>query len=333
MKTKFTILGAGSFGIALAKLIANNKNFEVSLWSALENEINELKLHGENKKYLPGIKLLKNEINLTTNLEDIQNSDFIIFAVASSFVRKIAKMVNEFLPKNCIIINIAKGLEENSFKRMSQVIFDETGNENNVVALSGPSHAEEIARFIPTTMVAASKNLKTAKFLQKTLSSPVFRIYINEDIVGVELGGALKNIIALAVGICDGLGLGENTKAALMTRGIIEIERLGITLGAKQQTFTGLSGIGDLIVTCTSLHSRNLRTGILIGQGKNSKDALNEIGMVVEGFNATRVAFQLSQKLKVPMPIVSELYRVLYENESAKTAIGKLMNRPVKCEY
>lgn len=330
---KFTVLGAGSFGIALSKLIASNKNFEVTLWSAVENEISELKLNGENVRYLPGIKFLKNEVNLTTNLKDISSSNFVIFAVASPFIRKVARMVSEFLPKNCIIANIAKGLEGESFKRMSQVISEEIKCDDGLVVLSGPSHAEEIAKFIPTTVVAASENLKAAELLQKTLSSAVFRIYVNSDLIGVELGGALKNIIALAVGICDGLGLGSNTKAALMTRGIAEIGRLGVALGAKSQTFAGLSGVGDLIVTCTSLHSRNKRAGILIGKGESVKTALKEIGMVVEGFNATGVAFKLSNKLKVYMPIVSELYKVLYENKDAKDAINVLMKRPVKHEY
>lgn len=333
MKTKFSVLGAGSFGIALSKLIANNKQFEVNLWSALEEEIYELKLHGENKKYLPGIKLLKNEVNLTTNLNDVYGSDFIIFAVASSFIRKVAKMSKNFIQKNSIIINIAKGLEKNSFKRMSEVIFDEIGHENEFVALSGPSHAEEIARFVPTTMVAASNNLKTAQILQKTLSSKTLRIYINDDIIGVELGGALKNIIALAVGICDGLGIGENAKAALITRGIIEIKRIGTALGAKSQTFAGLSGLGDLIVTCNSMNSRNKRAGVLIGKGKNIKSAIGDVGMVVEGYGATETAFKLAQKLKISTPIINELYAVLYQNENAKVAISNLMNRPIKHEY
>lgn len=332
MKTKFAILGAGSFGIAMAKLIASNKNFEVTLWSALNDEINELIMNGENKKYLPGVKLSKSEVNLTTNLHEISNSDFIIFAVASSFVRTIARTIKNFLPTNCIIVNLAKGLEETSYKRMSEVISDEIGCENNLVVLSGPSHAEEIAKFVPTTVVAASKNLKAAEIFQKTLSSSIFRIYINNDIIGVELGGALKNILALAIGICDGLRLGENSKAALMTRGIVEIVRLGVALGAKPQTFSGLSGLGDLIATCTSLHSRNRKAGILIGQGKEIETALKEVGMVVEGFNATKVAFNLSQNLKINMPIVKELFKILYKGEDVKKAVNELMNRPVKNE-
>lgn len=333
MKTKFSVLGAGSFGIALAKLIASNKQFEVNLWSALEDEIYELKQHGENKKYLPGIKLSENEVNLTTNLNDIHNSDFVIFAVASSFIRKVAKTVKSFLPQNSIIINIAKGLEKNTFKRLSETIIEETDRNDKFVALSGPSHAEEIARFVPTTMVAASNNLEAATILQKTLSSQTLRIYINDDIIGVELGGALKNIIALAVGICDGLKVGENTKAALMTRGIVEIQRIGAALGAKPQTFTGLSGLGDLVVTCNSSNSRNKRAGVLIGKGESVETSINKIGMVVEGYAATETAFHLAKKLKISTPIVDELYAVLYEHESAKKAMVNLMSRALKCEY
>lgn len=332
MKTKFAVLGAGSFGIALCKLLSSNKNFEVVLWSAVESEIADLLENCESKKFLPGIKLSCEEVKLTINLNDISDADVVIFAVASNFVRNVAIRVRSFLKEGCLVVNIAKGLEKNSFLRMSQVILSELGSDKNFVALSGPSHAEELANLVPTTVVAASKNLKVAESLQKILSSSVFRIYVTDDVVGVEIGGALKNPIALAVGICDGLNLGSNTKAALMTRGIAEIGRLGVKLGARSSTFAGLSGVGDLIVTCMSLHSRNKRAGVLIGQGKSVFDALQEVNMVVEGYSTTKVAFELSKKCGIYMPIISELYEVLYSGKNARDVMYNLMTRPVKHE-
>lgn len=333
MKTKIAVLGAGSFGIALCRLFSRNKDFEVILWSAIDEEIYELLKFGENKKFLPGIKLDSSEIKLTTDLNEIIDADYVFFAVASAFVRNVTRMVKKFLKNECVVVNISKGLEKNSFKRMSEVIIDELGEDVNFAVLSGPSHAEEIARFVPTTVVVASKNLKLAENLQRVFSSSVFRIYVSDDMVGVELGGALKNTIALAVGICDGLNLGENAKAALMTRGVVEIGRLGVKLGAKSQTFAGLSGIGDLIVTCISCHSRNHKAGFLIGKGFSIKSALNEVKMVVEGYYTTEVAFNLAKKLGVSMPIIAELYEILYCGKNAETAIGRLMTRPVKHEY
>ena len=333
MRIKFAVLGAGSFGIALCKLISRNVGFEVVLWSAVEEEIVDLLKNGESKKFLPGIALNQNMMKLTTKLSEISDADIVVFAVASKFVRDVANRVKNFLKRDCIVVNIAKGLEEHSFKRMSQVILDVLGKNQKFAVLSGPSHAEEIAKLIPTTVVVAATTVQTAEYLQKILSSSIFRIYVSDDMVGVELGGALKNPIALAVGICDGLKLGENVKAALMTRGIAEIGRLGVKLGAKARTFAGLSGVGDLIVTCTSFHSRNKRAGILIGQGKSVLNALNEVNMAVEGYLTTKVVFELSKKCGVSMPIINGLYEVLYYDKSAKSVMFNLMNRPVKHEY
>lgn len=331
MKKNIAVLGAGSFGTALAKLIAGYDDCNVILWSVVRDEIQNIITHKENKKCLPGVIINTNCIKLTTNSKDILCADIVIFAVASNYVREVAKKVAGYIKKDAIVVNVAKGLEQGSLKRLSEVICEETNN-NSFVALSGPSHAEEIARAIPTTVVVASKDINIAKKIQDALNSSIFRLYVNEDLVGVELGGALKNIIALAVGVCDGLKLGDNTKAALMTRGITEIGRLGIAMGAKSQTFAGLSGIGDLIVTCTSMHSRNRRAGMLIGQGKSSSGALAEVGMTVEGYFATKAAYELGKKENVCMPITEQLYKVLYENGDIEEALNNLMSRPVKHE-
>ncbi len=331
MKTKIAILGAGSFGTALAVLISGYDNCEVTLWSAVCSEIEDIKKNKENTKLLPGIVIDTQKIKLSTNISDITNADIVIFAIASIYVRKVASQASSYIKKGAIIINVAKGLEQNSLKRLSEVICDEIPG-HSFVALSGPSHAEEIARAVPTTIVAASIDIGVAEKVQDILNSAILRLYVNEDIIGVELGGALKNIVALASGICDGFKLGDNTKAALMTRGITEIGRLGVKMGAKTQTFAGLSGIGDLIVTCTSMHSRNRRAGILIGQGKTAKEALREVGMTVEGFVATDAAYKLATKNNVSMPITESLYNILYRNENIKYVLKNLMNRPAKHE-
>ena len=331
VKKNVAVLGAGSFGTALAKLINGYNEFNVILWSAVSDEIQNIIKDKENKKCLPGIIIDTESIKLTTRAQDILCADIVIFAVASSYVREVAKKMAGYIKKDAVIVNVAKGLEQGSLKRLSEVICEEI-KDRPFVALSGPSHAEEIARAIPTTVVAASKDINVAEKIQDALNSSIFRLYVNEDLIGVELGGALKNIIALAVGICDGLSLGDNTKAALMTRGITEVERLGVAMGAKSQTFAGLSGIGDLIVTCTSMHSRNRRAGILIGQGKSSSEALAEVGMTVEGYFATKAAYELGKIENVCMPITEQLYKVLYEDRNIEEALNSLMSRPVKYE-
>lgn len=327
---KIAILGAGGFGTALAKHFSD-KGQQVILWSAVKRELEDIQEHHENTKLLPAIPLNLDLIHLTENLNDINEAFVVIFAVASPWVGSIAMESASHIKKDALVVNVAKGFEENSFKRLSEIIQAAVPG-NPVIALSGPSHAEEIARRIPTTIVAASENLKAAQQIQEIFSSPYFRVYVNDDVIGVEYGGALKNIIALCAGICDGLELGDNTKAALMTRGIAEIARLGIAAGAKRETFAGLSGIGDLIVTCTSMYSRNRRAGILIGQGKSAQEAIKEIGMTVEGYIAARVGVKLAQKYDVSMPITEQLYQVLYHGADTNQAIENLMGRPARKE-
>ncbi len=332
MVKKIGILGAGSFAIAISKLLSSYDDYEIVLWSALEEEISNIKKDKQNVKFLPGIELNLNKVYLTTKIKDLNDLDMIIFAVSSKYVRSVAKKISNNINENTLIVNVAKGLEEKTFKRLSEVIFEETKSEN-IVVLSGPSHAEEIARFIPTTIVASSKNVVLAEKVQNILNSSFFRVYVNEDVIGVEIAAALKNIIAIAVGICDGLKLGDNPKAALITRGLIEIARFGIFMGAKPTTFAGLSGIGDLIVTCTSLHSRNRKAGFLIGGGLKVEDALKKVNMTVEGYFATKIAYEFSKLKKISMPITEQLYKILYENGSVTNAIESLMNRKAKHEY
>lgn len=318
------ILGAGGWGTALSILCVHNGN-SVSLWSPFPEELEAIGKDGENKKLLPGVKVPK-ELRLTGDLAGAEGADAVVLAVPSFAVRQTARRLRGILRPGGVLVNVAKGFEEESQKRLSDVIEEELPG-CRVAVLSGPSHAEEVSRGIPTAVVAASKDEKTALLVQDLFMAPNFRIYVNSDVVGVELGGALKNIIALAAGVCDGLGLGDNTKAALMTRGITEMARLGVALGGSEKTFAGLTGIGDLIVTCTSMHSRNRRAGILIGKGLTAKEAIEKVGMTVEGYRATLAAYRLAKKLGVEMPIVNECYRVLYENKDPGAAIRDLMGR------
>lgn len=319
------ILGSGGFGLSLAVMAEHCGKHNVTVWSKFQSEIDEIRTHGEHIHKLPGVPISES-IVLTSDISCVKGCDMLIFGIPSSFVRDIAKEAAPYTDDKMIIVNTGKGLEEGSLKLLSDVIAEEI-NTDKIVVLSGPSHAEEVARCIPTTIVAASKNLSAAEYVQKTLASDCMRIYINEDVAGCEIGGALKNIIALCVGICDGMGYGDNTKAALMTRGIHEIARLGKAAGAKVSTFCGLTGIGDLIVTCTSMHSRNRRAGILIGQGISPKEAVEKVG-TVEGYFCCKAAFELSRKLGVEMPITEQLNEILFHDGDVRKSLGKLMNRP-----
>lgn len=324
-----TILGSGGFGISLAVTL-QKYGHDVCLWSPFQDEIDNIRLHGENRKLLPDVAV-NNNILLTTNLESVNNRDLVIFAVPSFATRETAKKIAPFISDNTIIANVSKGIDEGTLLRLSQVIEMEIP-QKSVVVLSGPSHAEEIARGVPTTIVAACQNRDNAQYVQDVLMNTNLRVYVNDDIIGVELGGALKNIIAVCAGVCDGLGLGDNTKAALITRGLAEIARLGRVMGARAETFTGLTGMGDLIVTCTSMHSRNRRCGIYIGQGMSADEAMNRVGMTVEGCVATKTAHQLAEKYGVEMPITNELYNVLYNGKDTKVALSELMGRPSRHE-
>lgn len=328
---KIAIIGSGSWGTALAILLYSNGN-NVSIWSFKKEEVEAIKSAGENKEFLPGI-IIPKEINVTNNeKEALEEADIVIFSTPSKFVRGIAKRFSPYLNSNQIIVNVAKGLEDTTLYTLSEVI-ESVIPQCNVCVLSGPSHAEEVARAIPTTCVVSSKNKEIAEQVQDVFMSPVFRVYTNTDIIGVEIGGALKNVIALAAGISDGLGFGDNTKAALMTRGIVEIARLGTAMGAETMTFAGLSGIGDLIVTCTSMHSRNRRAGILLGKGKSLSETLDEIHQVVEGVNTAKAAYDLSKKYNVVMPITEEINKVLFEGKNAKQAVDDLMTRDKTVEH
>lgn len=323
MKT-VAVIGSGSWGTALAIQLKRAGN-NVILWSFKEEEAAAILSERENKEFLPGIKL-DSDIVITSKDEDVTWADMIVFSTPSKFVRNMAKRFAPFVKENQIVVNVAKGLEKGSLLRLSQVIKEEIP-QCRVAVLSGPSHAEEVGRNMATAIVAASEDASVAEEVQNTFMTPMFRVYTNSDIVGVELGGALKNLIALAAGISDGCGFGDNTKAALMTRGLHEISRLGVAMGAKRETFAGLAGVGDLIVTCTSMHSRNRRAGILLGQGKTLKEALDEVHMVVEGVSNAKAAYELSKKLNINMPITHEINTVLYEGKDVKQAVYDLMTR------
>lgn len=322
------ILGSGGFGLSLA-VMAERYGHSVTVWSKFQSEIDDIRAHGEHLQKLPGVPVSE-QIRLTSDISCIKGCDMLVFGIPSLFIRDVARQAKPFVDEKMVIVNTGKGLEEGSLDLLSNVIIDELESEN-VVVLSGPSHAEEVARGIPTTIVAASKNLKAAEYVQDTLCNGGLRIYLNDDVIGCEIGGALKNIIALCAGICDGMGYGDNTKAALMTRGIHEIARLGVAMGAKTQTFNGLTGIGDLIVTCTSMHSRNRRAGILIGQGITPQEAVEKVG-TVEGYHCCKTAYELSRRIGVEMPIAEQLNDVLFCGGDVKKALDTLMGRPQKYE-
>lgn len=327
---KISVLGAGSWGTALALLLYNNGH-QVTLWSALADEVEMLREKREHASKLPGVKLPE-DMEITTDLKDsLENPDIAVLAVPSPFTRSTAHQMASFVRDGQIIVNVAKGVEETTLMTLSEIIEEEIPNAD-VCVLSGPSHAEEVGRGIPTTCVVSSRTRKTAEYLQSVFMSPVFRVYTTPDILGVELGGALKNVIALAAGTADGLGYGDNTKAALITRGIAEIARLGIRMGAKMETFYGLSGMGDLIVTCASVHSRNRKAGFLMGKGYTMKEAMDEVQMVVEGVYSAKAAKGLAEKYGVEMPIIEEVNKVLFENKAASEAVSDLMLRDKKVE-
>ncbi len=302
---KIGLIGAGSWGTALSKLAADNGH-EVTVWSIVKEEIEMLQENREHLDKLPGVKLPEN-ISYTTELAAaIEGKDMCILAVPSPFTRSTAAMMKPFVKEGQIIVNVAKGVEEKTLMTLSEIIGQEVP-QADVAVLSGPSHAEEVGKGMPTTIVVGAKTKETAEYIQNLLMNKVFRVYTSPDILGIELGGALKNVIALAAGIADGLGCGDNTKAALITRGIAEIARLGMTMGGKPETFSGLTGIGDLIVTCASMHSRNRRAGILIGQGKTMQEAMDEVKQVVEGVYSAKAAMGLAEKYGVEIPIIEQV--------------------------
>lgn len=333
---RVAVLGAGSWGTALAVLLAK-KGLKVRLWGRVEDGVREVQQSRENQRFLPGISL-PDSLEATDHLEyALQGVGAVVLSVPAQAVREVVRQYRSqlaALSASTIIINTAKGIETGSLKRLSEAIQDElpASFEQRIAVLSGPSHAEEVAQGLPTTVVAAAQTPDLAERVQDLFMHPRFRVYINPDVVGVELGGALKNVIALSTGISDGMGYGDNTRAALMTRGLTEIKRLGVALGAEPLTFLGLSGVGDLIVTCGSMHSRNRRAGILLGQGHSLPEVLSTIGMVVEGVETAKAAYHLAAKLQVEMPITQQIFQVLFKGQSPKDAVNNLMLRQRKHE-
>lgn len=333
MKAKIGILGAGGWGTALAVLL-NSIGHNIHLWEYRKEAALELSRTRENRDFLPGVNIPEN-IKITSDIEEtVTKKDLILFTLPSHTVRSVGEKISNFQFDNSFIVSCSKGIENNTLLRMSEVILETIPNfpKERIVVLSGPSHAEEVGRGIPTVVVAASTNTESAKQVQDIFMCPTFRVYTSKDVIGVELGGALKNIIAIAAGISDGVGFGDNTKAALMTRGIVEITRLGIAMGANSLTFAGLSGIGDLIVTCTSRHSRNRYVGEQLGKGKSLREVLESMVMVAEGVKTTQSANDLSKNYNVEMPITREVYRVLFEGKKPKKAVYDLMTRNPKVE-
>lgn len=327
---KIGIIGGGSWGTALAILLRNN-NHDVDMWFRNKEQVESIKETRENSKYLPNIKI-PDEITISNDIEEvIYKKDIIVLAVATHGVRQVLQENKRLFKNDQVIVNVAKGIENDTLSRISQIV-EEILPKNPYAVLSGPSHAEEVVLNMPTTVVSASEEKSIAEYVQDTFMSPNFRVYTNPDVIGVELGGALKNVIALGAGISDGLGHGDNTKAALMTRGITEIARLGEKMGANRITFAGLAGVGDLIATCTSMHSRNRRAGILIGKGMKTDEVIKTVGMVVEGIKTTKSAYELSKIYDVKMPITNEIYEVLYGNKDVKNSVVNLMLRDKKHE-
>ena len=326
---KITVLGSGGWGTALALLLTDNGH-DVTLWSHSAQRSALLERTRENPR-LPGVPLPE-ALHLSAGLDSLRESGVVVMATPSFAVRETARMAAPLLREDAVVVSAAKGVERDTALCMTQVIEEELGGKGRVAALSGPSHAEEVGRRAPTGCVAASRDMAAAELVQDVFMSPRFRVYTNSDVLGVELGAALKNVLALCCGVSDGMGLGDNTKALLMTRGMTEMARLGVALGGRKETFAGLSGMGDLIVTCTSMHSRNRRCGILVGQGKSVEGAMKEVGATVEGYYAALSAHQLAEKAGVEMPICECAYRVLYEGQSVREVVGALMSRNKKRE-
>ncbi len=324
------IIGAGSWGIALSVLLHENGH-KITVWSALPDEIDMLKTEREHKQKLPGV-ILPEDIEFSKNLEEtVKSNELLVLAVPSPFVRSTSQKMKQFVNAGQVIVNVAKGIEDETLMTLSDIIKQEIP-QAEVAVMCGPSHAEEVGRGIPTTIVVGARKRKIAELVQNTFMNERFRVYTSPDVLGMEVGSALKNVVALAAGIADGLGYGDNTKAALITRGIAEITRLGTAMGGKFETFAGLTGIGDLIVTCASMHSRNRRAGILIGQGKTMQEAMDEVKMVVEGVYSAKAAVKLSKKFNVELPIIEQVNLILFENKPAADAVRDLMLRDKKIE-
>ena len=333
MTIEIAVLGAGSWGTALSFVLADNQH-KVTLWTRTEKHASEININKQNSKYIAGI--LPSNIYATSNLEEaLAGKKYIVLVTPSHSLKELVPIINNYINPDTIIIHAIKGIDPDSLLRISEIILNGMPNldSSRLAVLSGPSHAEEVALRKPTTVVISSLNIKTAEIAQDLFINKNFRVYTNSDVVGTELGGALKNIIALGAGISDGLGFGDNAKAALMTRGLAEITRLGIYLGAEASTFSGLAGIGDLIVTCTSVHSRNYKAGKLIGEGQTLDEALSHMNMVVEGVRTTKAAYALSERHNICMPITNQLYQVLFEDKNAKEAVEHLMARVKKEEF
>ncbi|MEL7622366.1 MAG: NAD(P)H-dependent glycerol-3-phosphate dehydrogenase [Clostridiales bacterium] len=331
--SRITILGAGSWGTALGVSLSS-KGYPVKIWGIVEEELRDMDTHRENRRYLPGVALPPSFTMVYSRQEALEDAEIVIFAVPAQNFRSALTEALPYLKPVMTIVNVAKGIEQGTLKRLSQIAAEFLPPESmaKYVVVSGPSHAEEVGRGLPTTLVAAATDRMLAETIQDTFMSDRLRMYTSTDVVGVELGGALKNIIALGAGISDGLGFGDNTKAAMMTRGISEISRLGVALGAKEDTFYGLAGIGDLIVTCTSMHSRNRRCGIMIGEGLAPQEAMEKVGMVVEGVYTTEAAYALAKELGVSMPITEHIYEVIKGTMNARDGVVSLMTRSKKHE-
>lgn len=321
---KIAILGSGGWGLALACTCAR-LGHDVTVWSKFKDEIDTILRTGELRAKLPGV-IIPDTVKLTTDISCAKDKDIVLVGIPVKFVREVCNQAKPYVSKESIMVSTSKGLEDGSMKRMSEIL-KEVFPDNTVAVLTGPSHAEELGRGIPTAVVVASESIEAAKLIQKTFSDNVLRLYVNSDVIGCEIGGAIKNVIALCCGVIEGLGLGDNTRAALMTRGLSEITRLGTAMGGKADTFSGLAGVGDLIVTCTSMHSRNFRAGILIGQGVSPQEAVFRVG-TVEGYACAAAALKLAKKYDVNMPITEEINRILFEGKPPKSAIGDLMGRP-----